>query len=69
MEITEFVLHSILSHFVSFDLQNNFSFSFSYISDFASWLATTLRLQEAFIMFISSLTTRIIVDLILRIFR
>jgi hypothetical protein len=46
---------------------SGFSFSFGSIGALAVWFASNLRLGEAFVAFVSALTIRISVDILMRI--
>lgn len=71
VEITEVVLDLLSSAFqglnANINSNNNFSFSFSSISSLAAWLASNLRISEAFVSFISGLTIRVTVDVLMRV--
>ncbi len=68
VEITEFLLGSLLGVFRGIDVPSNVGFSFSSLGSFAVWLAGVLRLPEAFVVFVSGLTIRVLVDFLMRVF-
>ncbi len=68
IEITEFILGLLSSAFSSVDVPSSgFGFSFASLGAFAVWLASSLRLGEAFVAFVSALTIRVMVDVLMRI--
>jgi len=68
IEITELLLGLLSSAFQGVNTPSSgFSFSFASFGSFAVWLASNLRLGEAFVAFISALTIRITVDVLMRI--
>jgi hypothetical protein len=68
IEITETVLGLLSSAFQGVDVPSSgFSFSFSQLGALAVWFASNLRLGEAFVAFISALTIRLTVDVLMRI--
>jgi hypothetical protein len=68
VEITEFLLSQLLGAFRGVDVPSNVGFSFSSLGSFAVWLAGVLRLPEAFVVFVSGLTIRVLVDFLMRLF-
>jgi hypothetical protein len=68
VEITEFLLSQLLSAFSGVDVPSNVGFSFSSLGSFAVWLAGVLRLPEAFVVFVSGLTIRVLVNFLMRLF-
>jgi hypothetical protein len=68
IEVTEFVLSLLSSAFSSVDIPSGgFSFSFASLGSLAVWFASNLRLGEAFVAFVSGLTIRLTVDVLMRI--
>jgi len=68
VEITEFILGLLSSSFASVDVPSSgFGFSFASFGSLAVWFASNLRLGEAFVAFISGLTIRITVDVLMRV--
>jgi hypothetical protein len=68
VEIMEFLLGGLVDIFRSMDVPSNVGFSFSSLGSFAVWLAGVLRLPEAFVVFISGLSIRFLVDFLMRVF-
>jgi len=66
VEIAEFGLRFLLSSFQNVQLPGPISFSFASFGSFAVWLASNLRLGEAFIAFISGIAIRLSVDILMR---
>ncbi len=67
VEITELVLGLLSSTFASVHVPSSgFGFSFASLGAFAVWLASSLRLGEAFVAFVSALTIRVMVDVLMR---
>ncbi len=67
IEITEFLLGFLFSVFQGVDTSSGgLSFSFSSLGSLAVWFASNLRLGEAFVAFLSALTIRITVDVLMR---
>ncbi len=69
VEIVEFGLSFLLSAFqgVQPSLPGPISFSFASFGSFAVWLASNLRLGEAFVAFISGISIRLTVDILMRV--
>jgi hypothetical protein len=68
VEITELVLGFLSSAFQGVNTPSGgFSFSFASLGSLAVWFASNLRLGEAFVAFVSALTIRITVDVLMRI--
>ncbi len=67
VEITEFMLSLLSSAFASVDTGGSFSFSFASIGSLAVWLASQLRLAEAFVAFLSGIAIRLTVDILMRV--
>jgi len=68
VEITEAVLGLLSSAFSSLDVPSSgVGFSFASLGSLAVWFASNLRLGEAFVAFISALTIRVTVDVLMRI--
>ncbi len=67
VEIMEFLLGLLSSAFASVNTSNSFFFSFASIGSLAVWLASQLRLAEAFVAFLSGITIRLTVDILMRI--
>jgi hypothetical protein len=68
VEITEFVLSLLSSAFQGVDVSvGNVSFSFASLGSLAVWFASNLRLGEAFVAFISGITIKLTVDVLMRI--
>jgi hypothetical protein len=68
VEITEFMLSLLSSAFQGVDVSSSgFSFSFASLGSLAVWFASNLRLGEAFVAFVSALTIRVTVDVLMRI--
>ncbi len=68
IEITELILGLLFSAFQGVNTPSGgFSFSFSSLGSLAVWFASNLRLGEAFVAFLSALTIRITVDVLMRI--
>ncbi len=68
VEITEFLFQGLLDVFRGIDVPSNASFSFSSLGSFAVWLAGVLRLPEAFVVLISGLSIRVLVEFLMRVF-
>jgi len=68
VEITEFILSLLSSAFQGVNTPSGgLSFSFASFGSLAVWFASNLRLGEAFVAFISALTIRLTVDVLMRI--
>jgi hypothetical protein len=68
VEITEFVLSLLSSAFQGVNTPSGgFSFSFAQLGSLAVWLAVNLRLGEAFVAFVSAITIRLTVNILMRI--
>ena len=66
--ITEFMLSLLSSAFQGVGVPSSaLGFSFSYFGSLAVWFATNLRLGEAFVAFVSGITIRVTVDVLMRI--
>jgi len=68
VEISEFLLGRLVNVFSGVDVPSNVAFSFSSLGSFAVWLAGVLRLPEAFVVFVSGLTIRVLVGFLMRVF-
>jgi hypothetical protein len=67
VEVVSFGLNLLFSTFQGISTPSGgFGFSFSSIGAFAVWLGSSLRLQEAFVAFISGISIRLTVDLVMR---
>ncbi len=67
VEITEFMLGLLSSAFSSVDVPSGgFGFSFASLGSLAVWFASNLRLGEAFIAFVSGITIKLTVDILMR---
>jgi len=67
VEISEFPVSLLLGAFSSVNVSAGpLSFSFSSLGPLAVWFASNLRIPEAFVAFISGLTIRITVDVLMR---
>jgi hypothetical protein len=66
VDITEMLLNLLSSYFSNIQIPEGITLSLSQFGSLAVWLASQMRLGEAFIMFISGLTIRITVDIITR---
>jgi len=67
VEISEFMLSLLSSAFSSVDVSlGSFSFSFASLGALAVWFASNLRLGEAFVAFVSAITIRLTVDILMR---
>jgi hypothetical protein len=67
VEVNEFMLSLLSSAFQGVDVPSSgFSFSFAQLGSLAVWFASNLRLGEAFVAFISALTIRLTVDVLMR---
>jgi len=64
--ITEAVLSLLSSAFQGVNTPSGLSFSFASLGSLAVWFASNLRLGEAFVSFISGLTIRLTVDVLMR---
>ncbi len=68
VEITEFMLGLLVGAFSSVNTPSSgFGFSFGSLGSFAVWLASNLRLGEAFIAFVSGITIKLTVDILMRV--
>ena len=67
VEITETVLGLLSSAFQGVDVPSGVGFSFASLGSLAVWFATNLRLGEAFVAFVSGITIRVTVDVLMRI--
>jgi hypothetical protein len=67
VEITEAVLGLLSSAFQGVDVPFGVDFSFASLGSLAVWFASNLRLGEAFVAFVSSITIRLTVDVLMRI--
>jgi hypothetical protein len=68
VEITEAVLGLLSSAFQGVNTPSGgFSFSFASFGSLAVWFASNLRLGEAFVGFVSGITIRLTVDILMRI--
>jgi hypothetical protein len=66
-EITELILGLLSSAFQGVDTSGSVSsFSFASLGSLAVWFASNLRLGEAFVAFVSALTIRITVDVLMK---
>jgi len=68
VEITETVLGLLSSAFQGVGVPSSgLAFSFASLGSLAVWFATNLRLGEAFVAFVSGITIRVTVDVLMRI--
>jgi hypothetical protein len=67
IEITEAVLSLLSGAFSSVNAPSGLGFSFASLGSLAVWFASNLRLGEAFVAFVSALTIRVMVDVLMRI--
>jgi hypothetical protein len=67
IEITEAVLSLLSGAFSSVNTPSGLGFSFASLGSLAVWFASNLRLGEAFVAFVSALTIRVMVDVLMRI--
>jgi hypothetical protein len=68
VEISEFLLRELLGLFRGIEVPSNVAFTFSSLGSLAVWLAGVLRLPEAFVVLISGLTIRVLVEFLMRLF-
>jgi hypothetical protein len=67
VEITEMLLGLLSSVFSSVNTPSGLGFSLASLGSLTVWLAYNLRLGEAFVAFVSALTIRVIVDVLMRV--